>query len=235
MINFASCWSTWITPGRVIAMFSLESFHKEYETETTEVAIKDRKFQILLPGFLPRFIDTQDVFHEFPLWAKIWQASWVLADYLAGMPVEAQKQFLELGAGVGLVSIVAASLGHRITMSEHNYDALQFARANALINECPRLPIVDLDWNRPQSPGRFDYIVASEVTYKKEDCRPLVKLLKACLEPDGEVILAGEMRKSSMDFYKELEQWFNIRVQKKKLRSDNQEVNIYLFRMTLKG
>ena len=73
------------------------------------------------------------------------------------------------------------------------------------------------------------------MTYKTEDCQPLVKLLKVCLNPDGEVILAGEMRKSSMDFYKELEQWFNIRVQKKKLRSDNQEVNIYLFRMTLKG
>jgi hypothetical protein len=61
-----------------------------------------------------------------------------------------------------------------------------------------------------------------------------VKLLKACLKPDGEVILAGEMRKSSMDFYKELENRFNIRVQKKILRSDNKEVNIYLFRMTLK-
>jgi len=199
------------------------------------VVVKDRKFQILLPGFLARFINTHDVFHEFPLWAKIWQASWVLSDCLAGMPVETKKQFLELGAGVGLVSIVATSFGHRITMSEHNYDALQFARANALINECPQLPIVDLDWNRPQSRGRFDYIVASEVTYKKEDCQPLVKLLKACLKPDGEVILAGEMRKSSMDFYKELENRFNIRVQKKILRSDNDEINIYLFRMTLKG
>jgi hypothetical protein len=43
------------------------------------------------------------------------------------------------------------------------------------------------------------------------------------------------MRKSSMDFYKELENRFNIGVQKKKLRSDNEEVNIYLFRMTLKS
>jgi 16S rRNA G1207 methylase RsmC len=151
------------------------------------------------------------------------------------MPVEPKKQFLEVGAGVGLVSIVAASFGHRITMSEHNYDALQFARANALTNECPRLPIIDLDWNRPQLSGRFDYLVASEVTYKTEDCQPLVKLLKVCLNPDGEVILAGEMRKSSMDFYKELEKSFNIRVQKKILRSDNEEVNVYLFRMTLKG
>ena len=216
-------------------MFSLESFHIEYETEATEVVVRDRKFQILLPKFLSRFINARDVFHEFPLWAKIWQASWVLADYLAGMPVESKRHFLEIGAGVGLVSIVAASFGHRITMSEHNYDALQFARANALINGCPRLPIVDLDWNRPQLPGRFEQIVASEVTYKRDDWQPLVKFLETCLKPDGEVILAAEMRKSSVDFYKELETGFNIGVQKKILRSDNKEVKIFLFRMTLKG
>ncbi len=50
----------------------------------------------------------------------------------------------------------------------------------------------------------------------------------------GEVILAGEMRKSSMEVYKELEIGFNIKVQKKVLRSDSEEINVYLFRMTLK-
>jgi len=216
-------------------MFSLESFYQKYETETNEVVVEDRKFQILLPRSLAGFINTHDVFHEFPLWAKIWQASWVLADYLAAIPVAAKKQFLELGAGVGLVSIVAASFGHRITMSEYNDDALQFARANAHINDCPGLPVVELDWNRLQLPGCFDYIVASEVIYKKDDCRPLMKLLKTVLKPDGEVILAGEMRKSSMDFYTEFESSFNIKVQKKILRSADEEISIYLFRMTLKG
>ena len=216
-------------------MFSLESFYQDYETETNEVVVKDRKFQILLPKSLTGFINTHDVFHEFPLWAKIWRASWVLADYLAAIPVAAKKKFLEFGAGVGLVSIVAASFGHRITMSEYNFDALQFARANAHINDCPGLPVVELNWNRPQLPGRFDYIVASEVIYKKEDCRPLMKLLKAALKPDGEVILAGEMRKSSMDFYTEFESSFNIKVQKKILRSADEEISIYLFRMALKG
>jgi hypothetical protein len=38
-----------------------------------------------------------------------------------------------------------------------------------------------------------------------------------------------------MDFYNELKTGFNIRVQKKVLRSNNEEVNIYLFRGTLKG
>ena len=216
-------------------MFSLESFYKTYETEVTEVVVNDRRFQMLQPKSLAGFINPHDVFHEFPLWAKIWPASWILADHLAAMPVEAKKRFLEIGAGLGLVSIAAASFGHCITFSEHNHDALQFARANALINECLGLPIVDLDWNRPQSIGRFDCIVASEVTYKKEECQSLMNLLKARLKPDGEGILAGEMRQSSMDFYKELETEFNIRVQKKVLRSDNEEMNIYLFRLKVKG
>jgi hypothetical protein len=73
------------------------------------------------------------------------------------------------------------------------------------------------------------------VTYKKEDCQSLINLLKAFLKPAGEGILAGEMRQSSMDFYNELETEFNIRVQKKVLRSDNQEMNIYLFRLKVKG
>ena len=215
-------------------MFSMKFFNEEYETETTEIVINGRKFQILLPKFLTRFINAHDMFHQFPLWAKIWPASWILADYLSGMSVDNQKRFLELGAGVGLVSIAAACFGHRITLSEHNHDALQFARANAFTNECPPLPIIDLDWHHPQLPGQFDYIIASEVSYRREDCHPLLGILKSCLKPAGEVILAGEMRKSSMDFYQELTTWFNIRVQKKFMRSENDKITVYLFRMTLK-
>jgi len=215
-------------------MFSLESFYKDYETDTTELVINGRKFQILLPRDLTGFINPQDIFNEFPLWAKIWPASWVLADYLAEMPVAAEKNFLEIGGGAGLVGIVAASFGHRITMTEYNPDALQFARANALINECPQLNIRELDWNHPRLTGRFDYIVASEVSYRKEDIQPLMMLFKNSLKPDGEVVLAGEMRKLSKDFYKALETMFDIRVLKKILRSGSEEINIFIFRMRLK-
>jgi predicted nicotinamide N-methyase len=215
-------------------MFSLESFNKEYETEPTELVVNGHKFKILLPKDLIKFINPRDVMHEFPLWAKIWQASWVLAGYLAEMPVDAEKRFLEIGGGTGLVSIVAAAFGHRITMTEYNPDALQFARANALINQCPQLNIQELDWNHPRLTGQFDYIVASEVSYREKDIQPLMMLFKNSLKTGGEVVLAGEMRKLSKDFYKALETLFDIRVLKKILRSDSEEINIFLFRMTLK-
>jgi len=216
-------------------VFYLESFTKKYETETTELVVNGHKFKILLPKYLSQFINTHDVLHEFPLWAKIWQASWVLASYLAEMPVAAEKNFLEIGGGAGLVSIVAASFGHRITMTEYNPDALQFARANALVNECPQLNIQQLDWNNPRLADQFDYVVASEISYRKEDIQPLLMLFKNSLKTGGEVILAGEMRKLSNDFYKMLETFFDIRVFKKILRSDSEEIKIFLFRMTLKS
>ncbi|MEJ2283670.1 MAG: methyltransferase [Desulfobacterales bacterium] len=214
--------------------FFLDSFYAEYETDTSELAINGRNFKILLPRDLSQFINTDDVMHDFPLWAKIWPASWVLASHLASMPPSEEKNLLEIGGGIGLVSIVAASFGHHITMTEYNPDALQFARANAVINECPRLNILELDWNSPRPAGRFDYIVASEISYREEDIQPIMTLLKSSLKPDGEVLLAGEMRKLSKAYFKALETIFDIQALKKTLRSENQEIMIVMFRMTLK-
>jgi len=52
--------------------------------------------------------------------------------------------------------------------------------------------------------------------------------------PTGEVLLAGEMRRSSRDFFRQLETVFQVRVHKKVLRSPEKEIRIFLFRLTLK-
>ena len=212
-------------------MFSIEAFHQEYETETTEVVVNGKKFNILLPKYLDRFINPSDVLHDFPLWAKIWKASWVLSGYLADMPQDPSKRFLEIGAGVGLVSIVAATFGHQITMTEYNPDALNFAQANAHLNNCPSLPILKLDWHRPQLKGKFDTIVASEITYKLKDFVPLIQLFRSYLQPGGEIILASEMRKTGKDLFNLLKTDFDIKVEKKNLRSDTAATRIVLFKM----
>jgi methylase of polypeptide subunit release factors len=215
-------------------MFSLESFHREYETDTAEVVVNGEKFKLLTPKRLFGFINTYDVFHDFPLWAKIWQASWVLADHLAQLTVEPEKEYLEIGAGIGFVSIVGTTFGHKITLTEHNPDALQFARANAHINNCSHLPVFDLDWNQPNLKGQFDYIVGSEITYQREKLKSLLELFKTYLKPTGKIILAAEMRKTSAELYDRFRSTFNINVHKKILRSNSEEKRVYLFHMTFK-
>jgi predicted nicotinamide N-methyase len=219
-------------------MFSLESFHKEYETDTVDLAIGERRFNFLVPKSIDRFVDTEDVFHDFPLWAKIWEASIVLSEYIAGIPVQQEKRFLEIGGGMGLVGIIASAFGHRVTMTEYNLDALNYARANAETNPPSadsNLEITQLDWNRPRLEGLFDYIVGSEVIYKEKDFESILKLFKKYLKPEGEIILAERVRKTSMEFFRQMGEFFEIEAQKKVLRSKEGETRVILCRMKFRG
>jgi len=216
-------------------MFSIDSFRKEYQTQSTQVVVNGRKFDLLLPRTIDRFIDPQNPLQDFPLWAKIWPASWILAEYLARLPVASDQTFLEIGAGIGFVSIVAASCGHRMTMTEYNPDALNFARANAAVNNCPEIAIANLDWNQPQLRGKFDVIVGSEITFRKEDVPALLKLFQTYLNASGEIILTGEMRRTSNTFFEQMSPFFHIKTYKKVLRSDEEQIPALLFRMTPKS
>ena len=124
--------------------FSLERFRKTHATDSTEVVVRGRRFEILVPAFLEKFTDPEDVFRNFPLWSKVWEASWILADHLAVMPVEPKKHFLDIGSGIGLAGRVAASYGHELTLSEPNARCLEFLRPNAVLTHSPDLKILDM-------------------------------------------------------------------------------------------
>jgi len=215
--------------------FSWESFHQKYDTETTDMTIRSRKFQFLLPRSLDRFINTENLLQHFPLWAKIWEASWILADYMAAASPDPDKHVLEIGGGVGLVGITAAAFGHRITMTESDEHAINFAKANAALNGVNNLEIGKLDWNKPSINGRFHMIIASEVVYKEKDFIPLETLFKTYLSPKGEIVLASGMRNTTMAFFNYMSQTYNVRAQKKTLRSeDDEKVTVVLARITPK-
>ena len=218
-------------------MFSLESFREEYETDISDLTIRDRHFRFFTPKSLDKFIDPDDIFHDFPLWSKIWEASIILSDYLSGIPVDPEKRFLEIGCGMGVVGVVASAFGHRVTMTEYNPDALNFARANASANLSPDdagLEITELDWGKPRLEGLFDYIIGSEVIYKEKDYEPILKLFNTYLKPSGEIIVAEGIRKTSMEFFRQMSGLFDINAKKKILRSREEEVRVILARMKCK-
>jgi len=204
------------------------------ETEEKAVVIRGRRFTLLTPKFLEEYIDPDNPLHDFPLWAKAWEASWVLADFLAGLPAEPGKRFLEIGCGLGLVGVVAASFGHKVVMTEHNPDAIEFARVNAQLNHCADTEIIDLDWNSPSLYGQFDAVVGSEVVYHEKDFEPLRNLFERLLKPGGEVILCEGVRRTSLDFFKEMQRHFDLKAQQKSIRSPEKAVPVILCRMKRK-
>ena len=145
-----------------------------------------------------------------------------------------ESGLLEIGCGLGLVGVVAASFGHKVVMTEHNPEALEFARANAELNGCPEVEIIDLDWNSPSLYGRFDYIVGSEIVYHQKDFDPLKNLFERLLKPDGEVILCEGVRRTSLDFFKEMQRHFDLQAHQKSIRSPEKTILVILCRMKRK-
>lgn len=212
-------------------MFSLDNFHRTYETVTTPVSINGQSLNLFTPASIDRFIDPDNVMTNFPLWAKLWEASGVLASYLSNLPPDPNQTMLEIGCGLGMVGIVAAKAGHRITMTEINPDALNFARANALANECPQIAIQRLDWNAPQLENRFDYIVGSETVYKTEDIDGLEALFDRYLNPGGTIILAEGVRRTGVDFWERVRRRYHVQARRQTLRSEEGKQHMVLFRL----
>ena len=89
----------------------------------------------------------------------------LLLRYIRQLPLD-QKSFLELGAGSGLISMVAAKLGALVTASDINPVAVEFLKKNRLRNET-RIQIIhsDLFDNIPSQ--KFDIIAINPPYYKK--------------------------------------------------------------------
>ena len=108
----------------------------------------------------------------------------MLANHLNTMKVNPDHRLLEIGSGMGVAGLCGNKMGHRITITEYNEDAINFARANALLNGMDPSIIAKLDWNQPMVQGKFDYIIGSEVVFKETDFPGLYFLFKNISSPE---------------------------------------------------
>ena len=84
-----------------------------------------------------------------PLWAKTWTSGLVLAGLLARCPLHGVR-VLELGSGLGLVAIVAARSGGRVTVNDRSPLALALTALNADENRVT-VEKVPCEWRRPHA------------------------------------------------------------------------------------
>jgi predicted nicotinamide N-methyase len=216
-------------------MFSIAQFQRTYQTVSTPVTIDGHCLTLFKPASIDRFIDPDDPMKAFPLWARIWEASGLLASHLLHLAPDPQKTMLEIGCGLGLVGIAAAKAGHRVTMTEINPDALNFARANALVNACQGLAIQRLDWNAPQLDDRFDTIIGSETIYRNQDIAGLENLFDHCLKPDGTIVIAESVRRTGVAFWERMRRAYHVQARRQRLRSGDGEHHVVLFRLQRKA
>lgn len=132
---------------------------------------------------------------RLPFWVQLWPSGTALAHAIASRPL-AGLRVLELGCGLGLVSVTAALAGATVLAVDRSPEAIRFTAINAARNgvtletavaafEDPRHLLQELPW---------DLVLAADVLYEQRNVPPLLWLLPRLVAPTGEAWLADPGR-----------------------------------------
>jgi predicted nicotinamide N-methyase len=212
----------------------MERIGRKFSIETVPLRIVDRVLMMVqlkdYEEYILNQIEAEDPdVTAAPFWAKLWEASFLLAYFLGQQPVKPEHHMLEIGAGIGIVGVYAALCGHRITITDINEDALLFARVNALLNGLTDLDIRRLDWSDPGETRLYDVIVGSEVVYDRRSYPLLVGFLRRALTADGVIFLAKNADLPAPTFFVELTKAFEFKRTSQTLRMGGEAQEIELF------
>ncbi|KAF1371864.1 hypothetical protein PFLUV_G00273780 [Perca fluviatilis] len=150
--------------------------------------------------------------------AVVWDAAVVMCMYLEMGKVELKgKGVIELGAGTGLVGIVAALLGAKVTITDRE-PALDFLSANVKANVPPdsqgSVVVSELTWGEGLErypAGGFDVVLGADIVYLEDTFVPLLQTLEHLCSDSTVVLLACKIRyKRDTNFLSMLKQRFMV-------------------------
>ena len=136
-----------------------------------------------------------------PYWAELWPSSLALARAVGARSLRGART-LELGCGLGLVSIAAAQAGGRVLATDWSEDAIAFTQDNARRNGIT-VETARVDWSEPDAiiaKAPWQLVLGSDVLYERRNVDQMLELLPKLVDRTGEVWIADPGRQTSMAF-----------------------------------
>jgi predicted nicotinamide N-methyase len=180
----------------------VQDLETRFVTSTVNVDVAGESLSILKPRNSDELISEADYVRDerLPYWADVWPSSLILARRMAN-DAGSGRSVLELGCGLGIVSITAMRSGFKVLASDYYEDALRFTRANAWRNLRREPAVRMIDWRAlPADLGTYDLIIAADVLYEMTYAELVADALAAALAPRGMAIIADPGRVAVDDF-----------------------------------
>lgn len=144
---------------------------------------------------------------EPPYWTRVWLSAVAVARLLARAADLKGLAVCDLGCGLGVPGIVAASRGGAVSFADLEPGALAFAEWNAR-NQAPLVAprTLCLNWATQYLAGRFDLMILADVSYRLLHHGPLLRQIGSCLGGGGLVLHADPCREEATAFLGALQQ-----------------------------
>ncbi len=188
-----------VSPTPVERAAELERTLAPLDLVTVAVEASGARVSVRKPRSAEALISDEDFTGDerLPYWADIWPSSRALAGVIRGLEGHG-RSLIELGCGIGLVSVTALRAGFHVTASDYYADALEVTRLNALRlahDADARLTARSIDWRAlPDDLGTFDVVCAADVLYEREYAELVADVLVRALTHNGEAWIADPGR-----------------------------------------
>ena len=131
----------------------------------------------------------------FPYWAKVWPSAIALVKVLQKHPsLIRDKTVLELGAGIGLPSLLMASEAKTIQVSDYDLEAAELLRKNIAHLQLQNVQALQMDWNDLPENINPEVIILSDVNYDPTQFETLTKLIEKFIHQGCTIILSTPQR-----------------------------------------
>ena len=172
---------------------------------TRTIDLDSLRLELTLPACPDAFLDDPQVLAEhdvdgyMPYWPYLWPAALAMSRRVLAADWPPGLHALEIGAGVGLVGLVAAACGLDVTLSDYRQTAVDLAVENARRNTLAvrgRL----LDWRTPPENTSFPLILGCDILYETRNHAPILRLLETVLAPGGRAWIGDAGRQHAAAF-----------------------------------
>ena len=169
-------------------------------TVTDTLDLGGRTLGLLRPADADELLDALLEEHDpseddLPFWAEQWPSGVALGRELLGRDLRGVEA-VELGCGLGLVSVAAAMAGANMLATDWSRDALAFAAANAAGNGV-QVATARVAWADPGAlveRAPWPLVLAADVLYELRNVDLLLDLLGRLAGDGSEVLLADPGR-----------------------------------------
>lgn len=164
--------------------------------------------------YVPDAIKVQEWFGEqlksnpeipTPYWSQVWPAAISICefithntDYIKG------KKVLELAAGLGLPSFLAAQFAKKVHCSDYVQEAVDVLIKSIQHNNLTNIHCSKMDWNALPHSLTADVLLLSDINYEPTAFEALFKVLQRFLEQGTTIILSTPQRMMAKPFIERL-------------------------------
>lgn len=142
---------------------------------------------------------------DVPFWARVWPSALGMCQFLeANTAFILGKRVVELGAGLGLPSLLSAHFAKEVLCTDCSTEAMELVCQSVALNKLRNVKCACFNWHSQEALPAFDVLLLSDINYNPADFEVLIQRLETYLQLGVQIMISTPQRIMAKPFVEKL-------------------------------